>query len=355
MTPTARVRRAAVALAVALAVPFAGGAPASAAPVSSPAVAAPVALPVVASPVSGPAQDLLDRLNAARAQAGVPALVADASLTSVAQGWSHAMAASGTMAHNPNVSAQIPAGWQSWGENVAWNLPADAARMHSQWWNSAGHQANMLNPRFTHVGIGWVVDGSGRAWGTQVFATYPSGAALPRFADVPFDHTFHPDIEWAATRGVANGYSGGVYRPSGDVSRQAMAAFLHRATFGGGDPACTGSARTFKDVPASSPFCGVIESLAARGVVTGHSDGTFRPLEPVTRQATAAFLHRAAGGTSAPCSTTSFPDVPSDSPFCTSVRWLSDSKITGGYADGTFRPNATVTRQAMAAFLHRAG
>jgi hypothetical protein len=48
-----------------------------------------------------------------------------------------------------------------------------------------------------------------------------------------------------------------------------------------------------------------------------------------------------------------YPDVPQDSQFCQDIQWAKDKGITSGYTDGTFRPGANVSRQAMAAFLHR--
>ena len=48
-----------------------------------------------------------------------------------------------------------------------------------------------------------------------------------------------------------------------------------------------------------------------------------------------------------------FSDVPSTHPFHDEIGALADAGITGGYGDGTFRPGATVTRQAMAAFTSR--
>lgn len=48
-----------------------------------------------------------------------------------------------------------------------------------------------------------------------------------------------------------------------------------------------------------------------------------------------------------------FSDVPGTSPFHGDVDWLVGNGITTGYEDGTFRPQAPVSRQAMAAFLHR--
>lgn len=317
------------------------------------------ALAASADVVTGPAAELLTLANAARAKAGAPALRIDASLTQVAQNWSNQMAATGVMAHNPYTPVQIPAGWQSWGENVGYTRPAVASYLHDAWMASEGHRHNLLNPVFQYVGIGWAVDASGRGWGTQVFAQYPQAVAatLPRFADVPVGTTFYSDIEWAVRAGVATGYAGGVFQPRAAVTREAMAAFLYRAATGQAVPACTGSGRTFSDVPTTHPFCGAIEWLAARGITTGFPDGTFRPGQSVSREAMAAFLFRAMNdGADPTCTGDSrrFLDVRAGDTLCGSVEWLARSGITTGWPDGSFRPWAPVARQAMAAFLHRA-
>lgn len=55
------------------------------------------------------------------------------------------------------------------------------------------------------------------------------------------------------------------------------------------------STATFTDVPTNHPFFREIEALAASGITTGFPDGTFRPTANVSRQAMAAFLARALG------------------------------------------------------------
>jgi hypothetical protein len=110
----------------------------------------------------------------------------------------------------------------------------------------------------------------------------------------------------------------------------------------------------FPDVPGSHPFCADIEWLAVSGVTTGFSDGTFRPAASVTRQSMAAFLYRFAGEPPfSPPAVATFPDVSTDHPFFAEIEWLADTEVTGGFSDGTFRPVTAVSRQAMAAFLHR--
>ena len=48
-----------------------------------------------------------------------------------------------------------------------------------------------------------------------------------------------------------------------------------------------------------------------------------------------------------------WPDVPDEQPFHDDIDWLTGTGITRGFADGTFRPDAPVTRGQMAAFMHR--
>lgn len=112
------------------------------------------------------------------------------------------------------------------------------------------------------------------------------------FTDVPPGHAFFDEISWLGQTGITTGYVDGSFRPTGPVDRQAMAAFLYRLAGepDGGDPVC--SVAPFPDVAVDATFCGEIAWLAMRGITTGYTDGTFRPLEVVARQAMAAFLYR---------------------------------------------------------------
>ena len=94
--------------------------------------------------------------------------------------------------------------------------------------------------------------------------------------------------------------------------------------------------------------------MRARGITTGWSDGTFRPNAAVNRDAMAAFFYRFAGSPaySAPVASP-FSDVSTGSQFYREISWLADQRITTGWADGSFRPVQPIERGAMAAFLHR--
>ncbi len=169
------------------------------------------------------------------------------------------------------------------------------------------------------------------------------------FVDVPATHPFVSDIAWLAGRGITTGYSDGTFRPSAPVTRAAFAAFLYRMA---GSPAYTPPAVSpFKDVPATHQFYREISWAASVGITKGWSDRTFRPEAPITRDAIAAFLYRAAGSPSFKA-TKSFKDT-ANSEHRVAISWMASSAIAKGWSDGTFRPGALTERGAVAAFLHR--
>lgn len=115
-----------------------------------------------------------------------------------------------------------------------------------------------------------------------------------------------------------------------------------------------GAVSPFRDVAADHPFLDAITWLAEQGITTGYADGTFRPSASVTRQAMAAYLYRMAGSPDWTAPVTSpFTDVATDSSFYAEITWLAAQGITAGYPDGGFHPTANVSRQATSAFLFR--
>ncbi|WP_342372097.1 S-layer homology domain-containing protein [Propioniciclava soli] len=110
----------------------------------------------------------------------------------------------------------------------------------------------------------------------------------------------------------------------------------------------------FFDVPARLAFHSEIMWLASEGISTGWPDGTFRPGEPINRDAMAAFLYRLAGEPTVSLPAASpFSDVAPDAPFYKEVCWLASTAISTGFPDGTFGPKVSVSREAVAAFLFR--
>ena len=191
-----------------------------------------------------------------------------------------------------------------------------------------------------------------RAQVLRVSSSSEAPAESAHFKDVPADYPFVNDINWLAQRRITTGYPDGTFRPNGSVERGAMAAFFYRMA---GSPQFTApSTPSFKDVPRDHPFFKEIEWMRARGITTGWSDGTFRPNAAVNRDAMAAFFYRFAGSPaySAPVASP-FSDVSAGSQFYREISWLAEQRITTGWADGSFRPVQPIERGAMAAFLHR--
>ncbi len=112
----------------------------------------------------------------------------------------------------------------------------------------------------------------------------------------------------------------------------------------------------FRDVPPGSTFYPFARCLACGGILTGYSDGTFRPTNPMTRGQLAKIVSNAAGF-SDPVSGQTFEDAPPGSPFYEYVERLASRSIVGGYRCGGegepcvppanrpyFRPSSEVSR-----------
>lgn len=169
------------------------------------------------------------------------------------------------------------------------------------------------------------------------------------FSDVPTTHPFSAEIECLVDLDVTTGFADGTFRPGATITRQAAVAWLWRlagAPTPAGDP-------PFSDVPPPHPFADAIAWAAEEGITTGLLDGTFRPGLNVQRQALAVWLWRAAEEPP-PADAPPFSDVSPSHPFAEAIGWLAEVGITEGYADGTFHPGLSITRQAVAAWVCRA-
>ncbi|WP_043470614.1 S-layer homology domain-containing protein [Arthrobacter sp. Rue61a] len=120
------------------------------------------------------------------------------------------------------------------------------------------------------------------------------------YVDVPTSHPFYKEIAWLAMSGISTGWENqdgsSSFRPGLPISRDAMAAFLYRAS---GYPAYTPPAVSpFQDVAPQQQFYKEMAWLSARGISTGWTENTgqrtYRPLTLITRDAMAAFLYRIA-------------------------------------------------------------
>jgi hypothetical protein len=126
----------------------------------------------------------------------------------------------------------------------------------------------------------------------------PDGPAEPTFPDVLPDYWSYKYTEYAARWGIVFGYSDRTYRPTLAVDRGQMAVFVARsvarptgeAGLEGYEPP---ESPTFTDVPTGFWAYKWIEYVAGRNIVTGYSDGTYRPDSACTRDQMSVYMKRA--------------------------------------------------------------
>ncbi|MCL1592882.1 MAG: CAP domain-containing protein [Actinomycetia bacterium] len=136
------------------------------------AVAVTVFLAAFASPAfAGAESQFVSKINAARSASGKAPLEVYWDLTDDARAQSAAMAAKGSIYHNPGL-AGVTSGWQKLGENVG--VGFDVNMLHKAFMDSAGHRANILGD-FNYIGVGVKVDDAGLMWATMIFMKAPSG------------------------------------------------------------------------------------------------------------------------------------------------------------------------------------
>lgn len=137
----------------------------------------PVTTPAPASPatsLNAQEQQMVDEINKERAAAGLTPLKVELRLAGLARTKAQDMKTNGYFSHtSPTYGTPFEmlknAGiqYRSAGENIARNVSVDAAM--AAFMSSDGHRKNILNPGYTHVGIGVVSSSSGNYY-VQIFA-----------------------------------------------------------------------------------------------------------------------------------------------------------------------------------------
>lgn len=127
------------------------------------------------SDVSQQAKDVLSLVNAERSKQGLSSLTLSNKLTAVANEKARDMAENNYFSHTSptygtpfQMLQQYGIRYRTAGENIAAGQRTPAEVMQS-WMQSSGHRANILNPSYTEIGIGYYAGGSyGTEW-TQIF------------------------------------------------------------------------------------------------------------------------------------------------------------------------------------------
>ena len=178
------------------------------------------------------------------------------------------------------------------------------------------------------------------------------------------DHKF-TDIDgyWGATyadflynAGITTGYDDGTFRPNQNISRAQFSVMLYRY-LGLDAEDYTGTSLPFADL-ASIPAYALpaVQALYSEGIVNGTTgaDGQlyFNPGASLTRAQAATMIGRTQekGYATVELTFTDAASIPGYAGYY--IQTMAAQGVIGGYADGSFRPSANITRGQMAKILY---
>ena len=116
----------------------------------------------------------------------------------------------------------------------------------------------------------------------------------------------------------------------------------------GGQP---GGVSGFQDVGQNDWFASAVRYVTGKSLMNGESTTAFAPNENMSRAMLATVLYRMSGETADADS--SFRDVSSSAYYAAAVSWASSEGIVNGTGADAFSPNASITREQLAAMLYR--
>lgn len=171
----------------------------------------------------------------------------------------------------------------------------------------------------------------------------------PYFPDVTPTQWFSEHIGFLASNSQVSGFDDGTFRPYKQISRAEAAILIGRALNLPGGNVVT----NFSDVAPSSIASGYIQQAVEKGIISGFSDGTFRPGKLVSRGEMAILLARAYNLTYEAGTVNTFKDVVPSMASYNYILPIAKAGVTTGYTDRTFRPSNIMTRAEFSVFLAR--
>ena len=149
------------------------------------------------------------------------------------------------------------------------------------------------------------------------------------------------------------GYPDGTVRPNGSITRAEVSAILFRLLSDKTRDEYFTTESSFTDVKAGAWYNNSIATLEKAGVIVDTAKGgAFRPNEAITRAELAAML--AQFSDAKPVKGVKFSDVPAEHWAYEAIAIAAKMGWIEGYPDGTFRPDATITRAEMMTLVNRA-
>ena len=205
---------------------------------------------------------------------------------------------------------------------------------------------------------GWYSDDS---FAERVDELYMNGSKTVYAAWEPFDDSgrgdwFYDNVVYVYENGLMDGVSDTLFDPDGTVTRAQLVTMLWRLD---GEPSVN-YALPFTDVSGGEWYAEAVRWAAGEGIVNGVSETEFAPNAAVTREQLAAILHRYAQHKGYDVSIgestniLSYSDFASISEYAISaMQWACGEGIITGVTESTLEPRGTATRAQSAAILMR--
>jgi hypothetical protein len=154
-------------------------------------------------------------------------------------------------------------------------------------------------------------------------------------------------IEDLRLKGMVNGTSTGIFSPNLRITRGELAKMVV-LLFGFEFPTSV-SADPFRDVDSNMWYAPYIDFLKNGGIMSGYSDGTFRPNNAVSRaEALKTLLTASRLDITTGIPPSNFPDIRRGIWYAQFVDYAKANSLIDGYPDGTFKPTNSMTRAEFA-------
>lgn len=155
---------------------------------------------------------------------------------------------------------------------------------------------------------------------------------------------------WLQTKehnGYMGGYGNGLFGPNDNMTRAQAARMFYNLLLEKDVPVTA----SFTDVPADAWYAEAVNTLASLGIIKGIGDGQFAPNRTITRAEFTVIAMRFAN-VSADV-TNPFTDIATNDWYYTAVTSAVSYGWINGYSDGSFRPQATITRAEVVTIVNR--
>ena len=184
--------------------------------------------------------------------------------------------------------------------------------------------------------------------GTNDIIFYYTRASRPSASS-----TSKPTLNTGDHYAYVMGYPDGTVRPNGSITRAEVSAILFRLLSDKTRDEYFTTESSFTDVKAGAWYNNSIATLEKAGVIVDTAKGgAFRPNEAITRAELAAML--AQFSDAKPVKGVKFSDVSAEHWAYEAIAIAAKMGWIEGYPDGTFRPDATITRAEMMTLVNRA-